>query len=71
MLRVRTYSVMDRLQVVVHCTEHGPGEDHLLASKSADTDDVGPVSQLRGLEEVIGLLLRSYDRGEWEFTDEC
>ncbi len=71
MLRVRCYTVMDRVQVVVHCTEHGPGRQHLLASKGCTMMGTGPVDQLHAIEEVVGRLLAAWNRGEWDFTDEC
>jgi hypothetical protein len=31
----------------------------------------GPVDQLHAIEEVVGRLLAAWNRGEWDFTDEC
>ncbi len=71
MLRVFCTNVMGRLHVSVNCYGHGDLMGHTVWSRSVTVGSEDAESELRALSDGVALCLGSWERGEWDFTDDC
>ncbi len=71
MLRVVIHNVMGRETVSVLCTAHGYAFPHCVWSKVRHVGPEDACSELYALEDALHAARRSWERGEWDFTDDC
>jgi hypothetical protein len=71
MLRVVCQNTMGTEYVSVLCTAHDGDYPHTVWSKRRFVGPEEPASELASLSDALVLCLRSWERGEWEFTDDC
>jgi hypothetical protein len=71
MLRVVVYNVMGRETVSVLCTAHGYDYPHCVWSKVRHVGPEDACSELYALEDALHAARRSWERGEWDFSDDC
>jgi hypothetical protein len=71
MLRVFCTNVMGRVHVSVNCYAHGAAIGHAVWSKSVDAGAESPEDELRALSAGLTAALRSWEQGEFDFTDDC
>ncbi len=71
MLKVHCTNVMGLLHVSVHCLAHGDVIGHSVWSKSLRVGSECPEDELRGLAEGLQQAVRSWEQGEFDFSDDC
>jgi hypothetical protein len=71
MLRVIVQNVMGRETVSLYCTAHGYDYPHCVWSKVRHVGPEDAVSELHALAGALEQAVRSWDRGEWDFSDDC
>ncbi len=71
MLRVVIANIMGRECVSVLCTAHAGDYPHCVWSRVKFVGPEDPASELAALADGLTECLRSWERGEWDFTDDC
>jgi hypothetical protein len=71
MLRVIVQNIMGREYMSVLCTAHDRSYPHLVWSKQKHVGPEDAASELHSLADGLLSCLRSWERGEWDFTDDC
>jgi hypothetical protein len=71
MLRVIVQNTMGRMQVSVMCSAHGYDFPHCVWSKQRHVGPEDAAGELHMLADAALEALHSWERGEWEFTDDC
>jgi hypothetical protein len=71
MLRVVIGNVMGRQSVSLLCMAHSHAYPHCVWSKVRHVGPEDAASELGSLADAMDQALRSWERGEWDFTDDC
>ncbi len=71
MLRVVVTNTMGRETVNVLCTAHGHEYPHCVWAKVRQVGPEDAATELRALADAMQACLRSWEQGEWDFTDDC
>jgi hypothetical protein len=71
MLRVTVRNVMGREYVSILCSAHGSDTPHCVWSKMRHAGPEDAASELHALSDAVLEGLRSWERGEWDFSDDC
>jgi hypothetical protein len=71
MLRVICTNVMGRAHVSVHCVNHGDVIGHVVWSGSRRAGVESPIAELAVLVDGLSCAEDAYERGEFDFTDDC
>jgi hypothetical protein len=71
MLRVVVQNFVGRQHVSVLCTAHGYAYPHCVWSKVKHVGPEDAPTELRTLSDAVDSCLRSWERGEWDFSDDC
>ncbi len=71
MLRVVVQNTMGTERVSVLCTAHGWAYPHCVWSKQRFAGPEDAASELVALSDALLACVRSWERGEWDFTLDC
>jgi hypothetical protein len=71
MLRVVIMNTMGRETVSVLCSAHGYDFPHCVWSKVKHVGPEDAASELHSLADALLSCLRSWERGDWDFSDDC
>lgn len=71
MLRIIGTNVMGRFTAHVTCVNHGDLLGHVVWSGHVDVGREAPGQELSLLADALREAERSWQRGEFEFTDDC
>ncbi len=70
-IRLFCTNVMGRAHVSLNCYGHGTAYGHTLWSASVAAGSECPEDELTALAVGSDRALRAWERGEWDFTDDC
>jgi hypothetical protein len=71
MLRVTIKNVCGRAYIAVHCQAHGLEYPHILWARGVEVGSEDGGKELEALCNALEQCRRSWERGDWEFTDDC
>ncbi len=71
MLRVIIMNTMGRETVSVLCSAHGYDFPHVVWSKVRHVGPEDAASELAALADATHAAWRSWEQGDWDFTDDC